>query len=236
MILLFIALTSSSHAIDSGHATVEAKSSKSKNKNNKNKKNKEPTTGWETKTSFTPTAGIVSYSNGDTTENAVSVGGNGMLQYKQRGGGDALLSGKARLQATYIMGTSGTTGQEVRLGNFIGPDLGDLRVELGQDLFWNQTTIAGVPELSPTTGFELPLTTTLASKDAELWVGAAPAWVTNESRRVDWDDVDVFGFGHEFTYSAGVGATIAGTFSSVSYSYKITSAGVQQGFSVGASL
>jgi len=207
----------------------------------KNNKKKEPY--WDGDFYWQPSAGATVYSSGDGgTRSAFFLGAQAGYKYTYKNTPDPKWSGRTRVSGNYILPTGGLSGIDLHLGSFIGPSWNNLvGVQFGPDLFWNQL-ITDEPntELEPTTGLEFPVSASLKLDPLTLSAGVAPAWVSNEARRVDWDDPmydDALpGFGHEFSYHVGAGIGLGGFNVSVGYSYRITAGGVQQGFSAGARL
>jgi len=211
------------------------KDNKQNNKQGNNKKAKEPE--WEGEWYFEPSAGASVYSSGGTAVTAASIGGQAGYKYRLVNTPDPLWSGKTRVAGSYQTNSNGLQGLDVRVGSFIGPSWDDFGLSIGPDLFWNQALGGGV-NLEPTTGLEIPLSANYRAKPLTLSAGVSPAWLSNEARRVDWDTTEsaLPGFGHEFTYRAGLGLNIEGFNVSAGYSYRIVASGIQQGFSFGVRL
>lgn len=191
---------------------------------------------WQTEPYLTPEIGASAYSSGGETSTAVTVGGQAGIRYLRVDRDRPWLTGKTRLAGAYMI-SGGGTGYDVRLGSFIGPQWESVNLQVGPDVFYNQYQWGDV-SLEPTIGVGVPATATRSADVFTVYGGVEPAWLANEDRRVDWDATDAVlpGFGHEFTYRAGVGIAASFASLSLSYQYKITAYGIEQGFGVGIKL
>lgn len=190
---------------------------------------------WETKLFFEPQLGGFAYVGSGGTTTGVSVGAQAGLRYWQTRRERPRWRGEARVAGAYVLSTGDTSGMDFRVGNFIGPYWKHFGVETGPDVFWNQYEF-GATRLDGSLGLAWPLTAKAWTDDLSAWAGVEPAWLADETRRVDWSEATLPGFGHEFTYRAGVGATLGGLSLSLGYSYKITAGGDQHGLSVGVNI
>lgn len=204
-------------------------------KNQKNQKKKEPE--WQGEWYFQPSVGGGVFSSGGSAVASASIGGQAGYKYRLVNTPAPLWSGRTRAAASYQTNSNGLQGLDVRVGSFIGPSWDDFGLSAGPDLFWNQALGGGI-DLQPTTGLEFPLTASYNPKPINLSLGVSPAWLSNESRRVDWDTTEsaLPGFGHEFTYSAGLSMNLGEYRVSAGYSYRIVASGIQQGYSFGVRL
>ena len=193
--------------------------------------------GWESKLYAEPRLGGFMFTSGGQTSTGVSIGAEAGLRYWQVRHPRPVLRGVTRVAGDYVLTTSAASGMELRLGSFLGPYWKYAGIQTGPDLFWNKFSFGSV-DLDPTVGVAWPLTVGAWTGQQELSVygGVEPAWLTNPDRRVDWSEQSVPGFGHEFTYRAGVGAQVGGLALSAGYSYRITAGGGQHGLSVGVGL
>lgn len=178
--------------------------------------------------------------NGNTVS-AVAVGGEIGLHYWQLKHRNPFLVGKTRAVAHYVVSSGDATGMEIKLGSFLGPQWSGrggsyVRLQAGPDLFWNRYSFGDV-NLDPTVGLAFPVMAYTGVSLISLHAGFEPAWVDNEERRVDWDEQEAFGFGHQFSTFMG-GQVRLGGIGSVGLSYirTITAGGVQQGYGVSMNL
>lgn len=193
--------------------------------------------GWETKLYAEPKIGAFVFSDGQQTSTGASIGAEAGLRYWQVQRPFPRLRGVARVAGDYVLTTSDASGVEARVGNFLGPYWQSVGLQTGPDLFWNRFTFGG-NTLDPTIGLAWPVLARAWTKKSELSVygGVEPAWLSNKDRRVDWSEQKVPGFGHEFTYRAGLGIRVGGLSLAAGYSYKITAFGGQHGISAGVAL
>ena len=187
--------------------------------------------GWDWEPYARPIAGASVYTSGGQTRTSVTLGAEAGLRYWQTHHPPPRWAGRSRLQGATGL-SSDVRNLDVRLGSFIGPQWELFGVEAGPDLFFNQATWQG-QGLEPSLGVEVPVIGALRPDPFTLYAGFAPAWLTNPDRRVDWSEVAVPGFGHEFAYLAGVGLDLGAFGLSLSYSYRIVATGAQQGLGVG---
>jgi hypothetical protein len=192
---------------------------------------------WQSEPYLTPEVGLSSFTSGGKTSAALSIGAQAGLRYVRVDRDRPWINGRTRLAGAWLVGSGGASGYDARLGSFLGPKWEHFGVQAGPDLFTNQYQWGGVV-LDPTLGVGLPVTATQAGELFTLSAGVEPAWLSNEDRRVDWDAVDAAlpGFGHEFAYRAGVGVSASFAAVSLSYLYRITAGGVEQGFGLGLRL
>ena len=162
------------------------------------------TPAWETKLFAQPVVGGTVFSSGGSTTTAVSLGAEAGLRYWQTRRKTPRWRGVARVAGAYVLSSGDSSGMDVRVGNFIGPAWKSVGLSTGPDLFWNRYQYGSI-ELDPTLGLAWPLTATAWTQAFDVWAGVEPAWLSNADRRVDWSTQDVPGFGHEFTYRAGLG-------------------------------
>lgn len=193
---------------------------------------------WESEPYVKPEAGAQLNTNSGGTSAFVTLGASAGIRYWQVGGPQPRWSGQTRARGLYGTG-SGISMVDLRVGSFIGPRWGDLGLSFGPDLFWNTLQVSGSQDLNPSAGVEFPVMASYTvSKHLNLTGGVAPAWLADPARSVDWDKVDVPGFGDEFSYMGSANLNLQPLRLSVSYLYKVVATGVQQnlGFGVGLSM
>ncbi len=190
---------------------------------------------WKTKLYLEPRIAGFAYNAGGTVTTGVGIGAEGGLRYWQTRRELPRWQGRARAAATYVLASGDASGLDLRVGNFLGPNWKHIGAETGPDVFWNQYSFGSV-DLDPTLGVAWPLTGKVWNDTLSAWLGIEPAWLVNKDRRVDWSQTSVPGFGHEFTYRAGVGLNAGGLALSLGYAYKITAGGEQHGLNVGVAL
>ncbi len=237
MLSLLITLSSPSFATDTipvgppleAHL---AKEGKGKGKGKKKGKGGERK-GWEHSWWIAPTAGVDIVGTDSGSAAVASMGATAGIDYLYKDSSPPDWGGTSRTSFIYQIGSNDTTGTDVRAGTFFGPHWKHFDIEAGPDLFWNRLSVEGFT-LEPTFGVDAPVTATYHHSGFNAHAGFAPTWVSNPDRRVDWSTVQVPGFGHEFAYFAGLGASLDGFVVSVDYLYRITAAGTQQGFTVSA--
>lgn len=185
---------------------------------------------WRTEPYLEPAAGVRLYSQNGESNAVATLGGQAGMLYRGPARPVPQWRGDARVQAEFLAGAASADGidtsqsMELRAGNFIGPHWKVVGVESGLDLLWNQWTYGG-QELAPSWGVEVPLFLRLHQKGLTGYLGVAAAYMDTESRRVDWSEQSVPGFGHEFAYLAGAGGRVAGVNLGLQAEYRVTAAG-----------
>jgi hypothetical protein len=180
--------------------------------------------------------GATVFSDGGSTSSAASLGAQAGLNYFQKRKANELqFSGTARIAGAYMIG-SGSSGYDVRIGNFFGPKFSIIGLQTGPDIFQNQFTF-GDTTLAPTLGMDWPLITTLYLGPIDLYGGLQPtAFFSGNRPGVNWSQESAFGFGSEFTWLAGASLDAGPIGLSVTYTRRITAFGPQQGFGLGIRL
>ncbi len=189
---------------------------------------------WTTQAFVRPAAGMSSWTSGDTTVAAVTLGARAGMNYWQSGGRQLpRWQGQARVAGDYLMSAGDVSGWEVRVGNFVGPTWKHVGLSIGPDLFHNRYTIAGV-ELAPVTGIATPVIVSGMVDNFSVYGGIEPSWyIVGEREGADWQDPEnPFGFGDEFRYLAGANVQVGDFSVGVNYQYRITSGGNESGFGV----
>lgn len=188
---------------------------------------------WESEPFLKPEAGAQINTNGQSASTFVTLGASAGLRYWQVGGPAPAWSGQTRARGLYGTG-SGVSALDARVGSFIGPRWRSIGLQFGPDLFWNRLELQSGQDLAPSVGLEIPVTATARlAKELSLMAGVSPAWLVDESRSVDWEEVAVPGFGDEFSYMAGATLNLNPLHLSVSYVYKIVATGAQQNLGFG---
>ena len=139
-----------------------------------------------------------------------------------------------------MISSGDATGMEIKLGSFLGPQWSGsggsyVRLQAGPDVFWNRYSFGDVT-LDPTVGMAIPVMAFTGVKIIGVYAGFEPAWIDNEDRRVDWDDQDAFGFGHQFSTFMGGQVNLGGMSVGLNYTRTITAYGVQRGVGVSMNL
>lgn len=190
---------------------------------------------WEQEWYAEPQGGLVAWSSGGSVVSAATLGGQAGLRYWRVGDPPPQWSGQTRARVAYVLSSADASGLEARLGSFMGPRWKTVGIQAGPDLFWDQWQY-GSTVLDPSLGLSLPVTTTLFLDAITLSAGATPSWLANEDRRVDWNETDVFGFGHEFTWTLGATLRLDSFSVGAQYAWHVQATGVQQGLSFGVAL
>ena len=159
--------------------------------------------------------------NGSTAL-GLNLGLEGGVSYRDL---QSILAGKTRARASLLLGG----GYDFRLGTFAGPVSEYWSVLGGVDPFYNAAFT-----LPPSFGIDVPVVATVGPQNAYLLGGVTTAWLADPTRRVDWDRRNEIGFGHEFGWQLGAMVTNGRFHLGLSYSRRIVSTGVVQGF--GASI
>lgn len=188
---------------------------------------------WESEPFVRPEAGAQVNSNNGQLSTVVTLGAQAGFRYWRVGDPPPRWAGQSRVRGA--IGTGGSASAlDFRLGSFIGPQWKVLGLSTGPDLFWNKI-LSSTVSLEPSLGVEFPTIATVKIADPfSIYGGFSPAWLANPDRRVDWSQVDVPGFGHEFSYLAGANLNLQPLRLGVAYAYRIVATGAQQdiGFSV----
>ncbi|MFT4621395.1 MAG: hypothetical protein ACI8PZ_000047 [Myxococcota bacterium] len=196
-------------------------------------KGKKKQDGWDANWWVKPQGGVDVVGNGNSTATVFGMGATAGVSALYNNRKTPRWGGTSRVSGMYQIGSNSTTGIDARIGVFAGPHWKNFDIEAGPDLFWNRLSVPGF-QLDPTFGVDLPITAHAYEGIFSAYAGVAPTWLSNVDRRVDWSKVDTPGFGHEFSYFAGVGLRAEGILFSLGYTYRVTVAGPQQGFNISA--
>ena len=164
----------------------------------------------------------------------VNLGLEGGVHYHQKGDDIPTWAGRTRVSGYYGFGGEGVKSWELRAGSFIGPVFQRLSLETGLDVFGNQLTVDG-DGLVPSAGIDFPLLARLDLTIPSVWGGIGTAYMFKKDRRVDWQETDQWGFGHEFQYVVGAGLK-AGIRLSVEYTHRIVVTGDEETIMLGAGI
>jgi len=156
------------------------------------------------------------------------------VHYHQKGDDIPTWAGRTRVSGYYGFGGEGVKSWELRAGSFIGPVFQRLSLETGLDVFGNQLTVDG-DGLVPSAGIDFPLLARLDLTIPSVWGGIGTAYMFKKDRRVDWQETDQWGFGHEFQYVVGAGLK-AGVRISVEYTHRIVVTGDEETIMLGAGI
>jgi len=194
-----------------------------------------PRAEWDKKPFAKPLVGASLYSDGAQTYTTVALGGQAGLHFWQKQP-DPKIVGTGRVQAQGFLGGNGLNGYDVRLGAFAGPWYKVVGLRAGPDFFYNQFTY-GPYVLGASPGVAIPVIGLLDFKVINLHAGVEPAFFFSPNRAtVDWSQEDIFGFGGEFTYLAGVGLALDAFGVSLNYTDRVTAFGRQKGYGIGLRL
>lgn len=190
----------------------------------KKKKQQKQGPHWQTDYYLQPGGGVQVYGQNGQTTTVATVGDDAEVTYAYVNAGLPRWQGYSRVRGQVMASGDSSQGLELRAGSFIGPQWKVLGLTSGLDVFWNRWTY-GSQVLDPSLGAEVPV---LASADlgkVDVYAGVAAAWLQEESRRVDWEQENLPGFGHEFAYMVGASGRIAGVRVGLNAQYRITAAG-----------
>jgi len=240
--LLFVGVVSAAEPMTSTEVfqpTVLQKTAQRKGGKKKGKQSKG--TDWGHEFYARPAIGGSTYTGTDgTSTTAIALGGQGGVRYWQRKRSNPIWAGRTRAQVQYIVSSGSATGMEVKVGSFMGPQwLGPGKtyfgLSSGLDVFWNRYTFAGVA-LDPTVGVGMPYIAHVGAGPLGIYGGFEPAYIFNEDRRVDWSEVDEFGFGHQFSTFVGGQVKLNQMSIGLNYTRTITAGGVHQGYGISMNL
>jgi hypothetical protein len=164
----------------------------------------------------------------------VNLGLEGGVHYHQKGDQIPIWAGRTRVSGYYGFGGEGVKSWELRAGSFIGPVFERLSLETGLDVFGNQLTVDG-DGLVPSAGIDFPLLARLDLSIPSVWGGIGTAYMFKKDRRVDWQETDQWGFGHEFQYVVGAGIH-KGVRISVEYTHRVVVTGDEETIMLGAGI
>ncbi len=190
--------------------------------------------GWSPRPYVKPHLDLLLYDDGSGTQALAMLGLEGGVRYAQQGEQIPTWAGRTRVAGYYGVGLPGVHAWDYRLGSFMGPVFKVLSIESGLDLFRNELTVDG-EGLVPSTGIDVPLLATLDFKVPSLWAGIGTAYLFDPDRRVDWQETDDFGFGHEFQYLFGAGLRF-GIHVSAQYTHRVVATGDEKMIMVGIGL
>jgi hypothetical protein len=190
--------------------------------------------GWSPRPYVKPHLDLMLYDDGSGVEPIVQLGAEGGLRYAQEGEQIPTWAGRTRVAGYYGLGVPGVHAWDYRVGSFMGPVFKVFRLESGLDLFRNELTVDG-EGLVKSTGIDVPLLATLDFKVPSVWAGIGTAYLFDPERRVDWKEVDQFGFGHEFQYLFGAGLRFGITLSA-QFTHRVVATGTEQMIAVGVGI
>lgn len=157
-------------------------------------------TDWKIRPAFRPIISGAVFDDGSNRQYAMKLGGSAGVRYKQKKTGLKLI-GQSRAQYVQVFG-SGVTGNELRVGTFMGPWYRVAGVNLGVDYVLDQYQNATVDirqasSVNPTLGAVVDLRVITVSAKA------GPSYFIGSGRdSVNWEQSDFAGFGDEFFWSA----------------------------------
>jgi len=187
---------------------------------------------WKPKPYFEPFVNAAIYSGSGASSSVdvgAALGAQAGIRYHQENG---MLQGRTRLSGAYIL-TSGGTGTDVRLGSFMGVRPKLAGAEIGLDVFRNEYNGSAVA-LAPTTGVDFPtVRVQLGPQQAYLLGGITATWLGEESRQVDFTQLETFGFGHEFEWQAGLSLGLSRLRLMGVYYQRTVAGGTSQGLAFG---
>lgn len=184
---------------------------------------KDDSSSWNKKPYWAPILGGHAFSDGTNQYYGANLGAEAGLKYKQRGSAPKL-AGRTRALGVFTVG-SGVSGQEFRLGSFMGPWFGMFGLEVGPDFIYNQYSNDSV-DMGSSFGVSVPLQASLVLKPLNVTGGLGPLYyMSGERIPVDWDAVDDFGFGDEFRYFASASIRLPVIGFGVHWSHRITAYG-----------
>ena len=168
------------------------------------------------------------------TQTIVNLGLEGGVHYYMKGDQIPTWAGYTRVSGYYGFGGEGVKSWELRAGTFMGPVFKRLSLQSGLDLFGNQLTVDG-DGLEPSAGIDVPLLARIDLDIPSVWGGIGTAYMFKKDRRVDWQETDQWGFGHEFQYVVGAGIH-KGIRISVEYTHRIVVTGTEETIMLGAGI
>ena len=136
------------------------------------------------------------------------------------------------MHADWIIGTD-KRGHQIRAGAFGGLHHEWWGLELGVDGWRNRYELEDF-SLPASFGFDVPLQLAGGPRQFHAVVGIAPAFVVNPERRVDWDEAEIFGRGHEFKRWIGVQTRFKHIVLGLIYYQRQMSGEIVQGFTLSA--
>ena len=157
-------------------------------------------TDWKIRPVIKPIFGVTVFDDGSKRQYASKLGGAAGVSYKQKKTG-LKFKGMTRAQYVQVFG-SGVTGNELRVGTFIGPWYRVAGVNLGVDYVMDQyqsdyVDIAQASSVNPTLGAVVDLR--IVNVSAKI----GPSYFVGSGRNsVNWETTDFPGFGDEFFWSA----------------------------------
>lgn len=191
-----------------------------------------PPVEWDTQFHGKPVVGASLFSDGSQLYTTIGLGGQVGLHFWQKQP-DPKIVGTSRLLAQGFLGDQGLNGYDVRLGAFAGPWYKVVGLRAGPDFFYNAFNY-GPYTLGASPGVSIPVLALLDFDVINFHAGVEPAFFFSPTRAtVDWSQEDIFGFGGEFTYLAGVGINADGFGLSLNYTDAVTAFGRQRGYGVG---
>jgi len=199
-----------------------------------NKKDeKKDKTRWKVRPHVDPTINLHTFSTETNTYYGANVGGSVGARYQQKKNG---FRWQGLTRASYVQ-TWGpnVSGQDIRVGSFMGPWWRVVGLQVGPDVFYNAYDNPGV-EIPEVIGLATPASATVDLKVVNLHASVAPSFYLSGDREgVNWERQEFPGFGDEFTYTVGAGLDLWVVGFGLSYTRRITSFGDESSVGFGVS-
>ncbi len=184
---------------------------------------------WVVKTFAAPDVGVAGVVQDLDEPFFLAFGGSAGIKATQEGG---WFFGAMRVHADWIIGAD-KRGHQARAGLFGGLHHEWWGLELGVDGWRNRYELEDF-SLPPSFGLDVPLQLAGGPRQLHAVVGVAPALAVNPDRRVDWEQAEILGFGHEFKRWIGLQTRIKHVVLGVVYYQRQVAGEVVQGFTVSA--
>ncbi len=184
---------------------------------------------WVARTFAAPDVGVAGVVQDLDEPFFLAFGGSAGIKLTQQGG---WFFGAVRVHADWIIGTD-KRGHQVRVGLFGGLHHEWWGLELGVDGWRNRYALEDFI-LPASFGMDLPLQLAGGPRQLHAVVGIAPALVVLDERRVDWDQAEILGFGHEFKRWIGLQTRIKHVVLGLVYYQRQVHGELVQGFTVSA--
>lgn len=188
-----------------------------------------PPAEWVTKTFAAPDVGVAGVVQDLDEPFFLAFGGSAGIKATQEGG---WFFGAVRVHADWIIGAD-KRGHQIRAGVFGGLHHEWWGLELGLDGWRNRYELEDFI-LPASFGMDLPLQLAGGPRQLHAVVGIAPAFVVNPDRRVDWDQAEIFGRGHELKRWIGLQTRFKHIVLGAVYYQRQVAGEVVQGFTVSA--
>ena len=214
--------------------TEAAEEVDSRQESEEEEEEKEERTKWKVRPHVDPTLNLHLFNTEDNLYVGANFGGAVGAKYQQKKKGFRY-QGLTRAQYVQTWGPN-ISGQDIRLGSFIGPWWRIIGVQIGPDVFYNTYNNPGV-DIDDVVGVSTRAAAVIDLKVVNVTASITPSfYVSGDREGVDWSQQEFPGVGDELMYSIGAGIDLWVIGFGVSYTSNTTSFGNESRVGFGVSI